>query len=36
METGLQQAEEQIQSMLAGDPPDTQQQKDSDTAEEVQ
>ena len=36
METGLQQAEEQIQSMLAGDPPDTQQQMDSDTAEEVQ
>ncbi|QDP52170.1 MAG: putative scaffolding protein [Prokaryotic dsDNA virus sp.] len=36
METGLQQAEEQIQSMLAGNPPDTQQQMDSDTAEEVQ
>ena len=36
METGLQQAEEQIQSMLSDTPVDKQQQMESDTGEEVQ
>jgi hypothetical protein len=36
METGLQQAEESIQSVLADIPIDNQQQMESDTAEEVQ
>jgi len=36
METGLQQAEESIQSVLSGPPADKQQQMESDTVEEVQ
>ena len=36
METGLQQAEDAIQSVLADNPVDNQQQMESDTAEEVQ